>query len=430
MSPVTVLIVGGGQRGTIYGTFCLTNPTLAKVTALCEENPKRRSNYATAHSIPASHVFSDYTAIPAGLAQAAVVSTLDQSHAEIVVRLAGLGYHILCEKPMAVTLSDCERMRVAVKESGVIFACGHVLRYSPYTRALKKVLDSGEIGEIINIVHVEPVGWFHFAHSFVRGNWRNESSTSFSLMTKCCHDIDLLLHYMTPSKATRVSSFGSLTHFKKSQKPIAAGHSTSCLTCPIQKTCPYSATELYLTHAKNLNKNWPLSVICGGDEVDATTPKDLEDLVLAKLSSPDSNYARCVYEMPDNDVCDHQVVNIEFEGGKTASMTMVAFTESVCQRSTRIHGTLGEIIGDMSTFSVFNFGTKQKRVIDSRVLDADNDGTSGHGGGDAGLMAAFVAAVASGDQSVVGCDVDDVYNSHALVFAAEEARIQGTVVSL
>ncbi|KAJ3071860.1 hypothetical protein HDU99_002329, partial [Rhizoclosmatium hyalinum] len=297
--------------------------------------------------------------------------------------------------------------------------------YSPYTRALQSVLRSGEIGDIINVVHVEPVGWYHFAHSFVRGNWRNEAETSFSLMTKCCHDVDLLTHLFAPLKAKRVSSFGSLTHFKKSRKPKEAGDAKNCLDCSISSSCPYSATSLYITQARKLNKNWPISVVCGGQEVDAETPQDLEDLVVSKLR--DGQYGACVYEIPDNDVCDHQVVNIEFEGGKTASLTMVAFTESVCQRATRIHGTKGEIIGDMSTFTVFDFGSKVKRTVDPAKTDVDGDGTSGHGGGDSGLMHAFIRAVATGDQSLLGCDVNDVFESHRLVFAAEEARLKGTV---
>ncbi|KAJ3242648.1 hypothetical protein HDU78_001317 [Chytriomyces hyalinus] len=428
MSPVTFIVVGAGQRGNVYGDFCLRNPLAASVVAVCETNSKRKRNFVDKHSISQENVFEDYKLIPAGLAQAAVVSTLDDLHVDMVVRLASLGYSILCEKPMATTLADCERMRKAVKDNNVLFACGHVLRYSPYTRALKKVLDAGEIGDIVNIAHIEPVGWYHFAHSFVRGNWRNEAQTSFSLMTKCCHDIDLLLHYMTPNKATRVSSFGGLYHFKKSQKPKAAGTATKCLECPLKDSCAYSATQLYIPNARRLNRGWPVSVVCEGAEVDAQTPKDLEDLVMEKLAN--GPYGNCVYEIEDNDVCDQQVVNVEFEGGKTATMTMIAFTEAVCQRSTRIHGTKGEIIGDMSKFTVFNFETREKREVDPATFDLDKDGTSGHGGGDSGLMNAFVRALQTGDQSKVGCDVDDVFNSHALVFAAEEARRKGIVVSL
>ncbi|KAI8614168.1 NAD(P)-binding protein [Chytriomyces sp. MP71] len=428
MSPVTVIVVGAGQRGNVYGDFCKRNPSLATVVGVAETHEKRRSNFVAKHAIAAENVYDDFRSIPRGLAQAAVVSTLDDLHVDMVVHLASLGYHIMCEKPMATTLADCERMRTAVKDNSVLFACGHVLRYSPYTRALKNILDAGDIGDIVNINHIEPVGWYHFAHSFVRGNWRNEAQTSFSLMTKCCHDIDLLLHYMTPNKATRVSSFGGLYHFKKSQKPKEAGIAKNCLDCKLKDSCAYSATQLYVPAARRLQKGWPVSVVCEGSEVDAATPQDLEDLVLDKLRH--GPYGNCVYEIEDNDVCDQQVVNIEFEGGKTASLTMIAFTEAVCQRTTRIHGTKGEIIGDMSKFTVFNFETREKREVDPSLMDVDKDGTSGHGGGDSGLMHAFIRAINAGDQSTVGCDVDDVFNSHALVFAAEESRRNGTVVSL
>ncbi|ORY51246.1 NAD(P)-binding protein [Rhizoclosmatium globosum] len=374
-NPVTVLVVGAVREEMydnlnsypfkIYASFCLTHPSLATVVAVCESNAKRQSNFALRHKIEPKNVLSDYKQITKGLAQCAVVSTLDQSHADIVVHLASLGYHILCEKPWPF-------MRQAVLKAGVLFACGHVLRYSPYTRALQSVLRSGEIGDIINVVHVEPVQFrmVPFCPSFVRGNWRNEAETSFSLMTKC---------------AKRVSSFGSLTHFKKSQKPKEAGDAKNCLDCSISSSCPYSATSLYITQAH---------------------------LVVSKLR--DGQYGACVYEIPDNDVCDHQV---------TASLTMVAFTESVCQRATRIHGTKGEIIGDMSTFTVFDFGSKVKRTVDPAKTDVDGDG-------DSGLMHAFIRAVATGDQSLLGCDVNDVFESHRLVFAAEEARLKGTVVSL
>ncbi|KAJ3121650.1 hypothetical protein HK100_012290 [Physocladia obscura] len=429
-APVTIIVIGAGQRATIYGNWALAHPALAKVVAVCESNAKRQANYAAVHAIDAAHRYSEYKNIPAGLADAAIVSTLDQSHADIVCHLASLGYHIMCEKPMATALSDCERMRDAILASKVLFACGHVLRYSPYTRALKAVLDSGEIGEIINIVHIEPVGWWHFAHSFVRGNWRNEADSSFSLMTKCCHDVDLVLHFFNPLRAVRVSSFGSLSHFKQSKKPIEAGNVKNCLDCPINTSCPYSATELYITKAKEFDKGWPVSVVCGGAEVDVDNAADLEDLVTEKLRDEEGGYGKCVYEIEDNDVCDQQVVNIEFEGGKTASLTMVAFTEAVCQRSTRIHGTKGEIIGDMSTFSVYNFGTKKKRIVNPKNADEMTDGTSSHSGGDSGIMEAFVLAVSTGDQSKMGCDVNDVFNSHALVFAAEKARVNGTIIKL
>lgn len=121
-----------------------------------------------------------------------------------------------------------------------------VMRYSPYNIAIKAILDSGVLGDIINVQHIEPVGFEHFAHSYVRGNWRNEESTSFSLMTKCCHDLDIVSMYMGKDKPVRLSSFGSLTHFKPSKKPKEAGAATRCTECAFERKCPYSAKKIYL----------------------------------------------------------------------------------------------------------------------------------------------------------------------------------------
>ncbi|KAJ3191274.1 hypothetical protein HK101_007923 [Irineochytrium annulatum] len=427
LRPVTLAIIGAGERGSMYGRYALEHPTLAKVVSVAEPRPNRRVDFAALHDLGPDLVFAtaeDLIARPVAVAQAAIVCTQDSSHADIVVALAARGYHILCEKPMATTIEDCKRMTEAVERAGVIFGMGHVLRYSPYTVALKEVLDSGCIGDIVNIQHTEPVGHYHFAHSYVRGNWAKESESSFSLMTKSCHDLDLILHLLPTARReiNRVSSFGNLTHFNRRSKPSEAGDAKRCLDCPLASTCAYSATRIYLDRARAGSAGWPVSVVVGDDARANTPVRDLEDLVRAKLR--DGPYGRCVYEC-ENDVADHQVVNIELDGGRvTASFTMVAFTESICQRRTWIHGTKGEIEGDMQTFNVVEFETRKRSRIDPR------SSLGGHGGGDFGLAAAFVEAVAGKGQERLGCTVQDVLKSHMLVFAAEEARRKGVVVNM
>jgi predicted dehydrogenase len=134
-------------------------------------------------------LFDDWAKVAAlpKFADAVVISVMDHLHAPVVSAFSKLGYHILVEKPMATSVADCVNMAKEVDAAGdLIFGVGHVLRYSPYNTLVKEVLDSGVIGEIVNIQHMEPVGNEHFSHSFVRGNWKSESETSFALMTKCC----------------------------------------------------------------------------------------------------------------------------------------------------------------------------------------------------------------------------------------------------
>jgi predicted dehydrogenase len=145
---------------------------------------------------------------------------------------------------------------------------------------------------------------------------------------------------------------------------------------------------------------------------------DIENVTEALETGP---YGKCVYES-SNDVCDHQVVNLEFSDGSTASFTMVAFTSAICERQTRMHFTHGEIIGDMSTFTVTDFRTQHTQVHHPKL-----DG-GGHGGGDLGLMKAFVEAVATGRQDVLGTSVEEVLKSHLTVFAAEMSRKEGRVI--
>ncbi|ETW84569.1 hypothetical protein HETIRDRAFT_312391 [Heterobasidion irregulare TC 32-1] len=422
LEPVTVAIIGCGQRGNSYAAYAITEPTKCKVVAIAEPRPKTRALMQDAHRIDRSLVFNSWTefyeasaetirTIGKRLADAVVIAVQDHMHAELVEAFASQGYHVLCEKPMATSISDCLRIETSIKKAGVIFGMGHVLRYSPYNQAITEIVRSGKLGELVNVVHVEPVGHYHFAHSYVRGNWALEQESSFSLMTKSCHDIDILCSWLSPAAPTRVSSFGGLQHFRKSAKPTEAGRALRCLDCPAERQCPYSAKRIYLDKVVTGDAGWPSSTIVDGIP-------DIENITEVLRLGP---YGKCVYES-DNDVCDNQVVNIQYSSGATASFTMVAFTSLICDRQTRLHFTHGEIVGDMKTFTVNNFRTGQS------VLHKPKDEGGGHGGGDLGLIRTFVEAVRTGRQELLGTDVTEVLKSHMTVFAAEHSRKQGVVV--
>ncbi|KAF8138617.1 hypothetical protein EV363DRAFT_1154683 [Boletus edulis] len=421
-APITLAIIGCGQRGSSYAVYALDQPHQCKVVAIAEPRVNTRTLFAKAHAVDDTLVFNTWQdllkasaetleAVGKRLADAVIVAVHDHMHKEVVLAFAQQGYHILCEKPMATNLRDLVEMEKAINEAKIIFAMGHVLRYSPYTKALTEVVRSGQLGELVNAVHVEPVGYFHFAHSYVRGNWAKEAESSFSLMTKSCHDIDLLCHWLSPATPTRVSSFGSLHHLKKDRKPKAAGSATRCFECPIENECPYSAKKIYLDPVSHGDTSWPACTLVDGIP-------DIENITEALRNGP---YGKCVYES-DNDVCDHQVVNIEFSSGATAAFTMVAYTSLICQRQTRLHFTHGEIVGDMSKFTVTDFRT------DKRTAHYPANEGGGHGGGDLGLIRAFTNAVRAGDQSVLGVNVGEILTSHLTVFAAEESRKKGNVV--
>lgn len=414
--PVTAVVVGAGGRGTNYALFAKEFPDRLKIVGVAEPREWNRSRMVSTHAIPPENVFTDWRDLAARprFADLVIIATQDRMHTEPAIALAEKGYAMLLEKPMAPTEEECVRIVDAVKRAGILFGVCHVLRYTSYTQALKQVLDSGAIGQVISIQHLEPVGYWHQAHSFVRGNWRNSVESSSMLLAKSCHDLDWL-RYAVGSACLSVSSFGSLTHFKRSEKPAEAGAATRCLECAFEPRCPYSAKKIYLGRLDRGETGWPVSVVDP-----EPTP---ESLTQALRTGP---YGRCVYEC-DNDVVDNQVVNLAFAGGRTGVFTMTAFNQAA-HRKTRIFGTLGEIYGDGERLEIFDFLTDQTRVIETNTADGGILG--GHGGGDYGLMDRFVAAVAANDQGLILSGADESLETHRMVFAAERARLEHRVVDL
>ncbi len=410
-----VIILGAGSRGTGYANFIARFPEKAEVVAVAEPRDFYRNRLGDEHHIPADRRFHSWTEVVARprFADAVLICMQDDMHEEPAIACARLGYHILLEKPMAPTPEACQNIVTHVKAAKIVFAVCHVLRYTVFTRKLKQILQEQSIGDIVSIQHLEPVGHWHQAHSFVRGNWRNEKQSSFMLLAKCCHDVDWL-RYIMDKPCRKVQSFGGLQHFRAECQPVGA--SDNCLDCPaeIENQCPYSALKIYLRDRIDKGiTGWPADVL--------TNDQTAAGIRQALREGP---YGRCVYKC-DNDVVDHQVVNMQFEDGSTAAMTMTAFCNER-GRQTRIFGTRGSLQADSRKIIVTDFLTGESKTIDTDIL---NDGgiLSGHGGGDGGIMDAFLKAVATGDKSLILSGIEETLESHLMVFAAEKSRRTGLI---
>jgi len=414
MKTVTVLIVGAGSRGICHAEFALQHPEKMKVIGVAEPRDFYRNQMAAKYNIPEKYVFKDWkeAAEMPKFADAVVISTQDKMHVEPAVAFADLGYHMLLEKPIAPDEKGCRKVIKAVEKNNIIFAVCHVLRYTAYTRKIKEIIKSGRIGKVVCVQHLEPVGYWHQAHSFVRGNWRREDESSPMLLAKSCHDLDWIRFIMdVPCK--KVSSFGSLKHFKAEEKP--KGAADRCLDCKIEAKCPYSARKIYLGRLEKGQTGWPLDVI--------TPDLTVEGVTRALREGP---YGRCVYAC-DNDVVDNQVVNMEFEGGRTATFTMTAFTEAGGRRTT-IFGTRGELRGNSDKIEVFDFLSDKTEEISANAQE--NSIIGGHGGGDYWIKDAFIKAVATGDRSHILSGPAESLETHLMVFAAEKARRLNRVVAV
>jgi predicted dehydrogenase len=415
MAPISIVVIGAGQRGVGYARWARRHPDRASVVAVAEPSPVRRARLAAEHGIPAGNVAADWRELAGRgrLADAVLICTQDRMHAEPAEAFAALGYHILLEKPMAPDEAGCRRIVAAVEKAGALFAVAHVLRYTPYTRAVREIVTSGQLGDIMSVQHLEPVGFWHHAHSYVRGNWRRSDLATSMLMAKSCHDLDWL-QYVLGRAPLRVSSFGSLAHFTAAHRP--EGAADRCVACSVETSCPYSAPRLYRGLLDRGEHRWPLSVV-----IDDFSPQALEE---ALRSGP---YGRCVYAC-DNDAVDHQVVALEFPGATTATFTMTAFTEAG-HRRTQLFGTRAELAGDGETIRVYDFLTRAERLITPAAAGGMNTG-EGHAGGDAGLMDAFTGAVATGNRELISSGPRESLASHLAVLAAERARLNGTVETI
>ena len=416
--PVTLAIVGAGKRGEAYSDYAKLHPDQLRVVAVAEPRRLLRDRLAIAHRIAPERCFDGYDALAkAGkIADAVAICTQDRMHCAPVELLAPLGYAILLEKPLSPDPDEAERVIACVKRHRNLFAVCHVLLYTELTMKLREILRAGTIGEIVSVQHLEPVAWWHQAHSFVRGNWRNATEASFMLLAKSCHDIDWLRHIVN-SRCQRVVSFGSLRHFKASEKP--AGAADRCWDCEVEADCPYSAKRIYHTHfQRDSVANYINDVITAG----RNTLEAVED---ALRHGP---YGRCVYAC-DNDVVDNQTVMMEFAGPVTVNFTMTAFTPTI-HRTTRIFGTRGFIDTDFVRIRVFDFLTEKETVHDTSVRPDGATAAAGHGGGDYNIMKAFVHAVATGYPSGLHSDADASLETHRMVFAAEQSRLEGRIVDL
>lgn len=416
--PVTLAIVGAGKRGEAYAAYAKNHPELARVVAVAEPRPLLRERMAREHDVPEENCFVSYEdfARRPRMADAALICVQDRMHLAAIEAIAPHGYAILLEKPMASDLASCERIIECVKKHGNLFAVCHVLLYTDLTRKLRELVRGGAIGELVNMQHFEPVGWWHQAHSFVRGNWRNEEESSFMLLAKSCHDMDWMRH-MVDQRCTRVASFGSLRHFRAAEKP--AGAADRCWECPVEPDCPYSAKRIYYAHfGRDRGVDYLNDIITGG----RNTREAVEE---ALRTGP---YGRCVYAC-DNDVVDHQTVMLEYEGPVTATFAMTAFTPAT-HRSARLCGTRGYIETDFVHIKHFDFLTEKETVYDTSSHATGSTAAAGHGGGDYHLMRSFVHAVATGDLSEIHSGPDATLESHRITFAAERARREGRMIEL
>lgn len=411
-TKITLALVGAGERGqNCYAPYAKIKGYDVSFVAVAEPIDGRREIFAEEYNVPKENVFSsaaEFLSKPK-MADAVIIATQDNQHFDYACQAIKLGYSIMLEKPISPDLKECLELQRLAEEHGTTILVCHVMRYTKFYRKLKELIDQKVIGDVVSVTHTENVAYWHYAHSYVRGNWRSREQSSPMILAKCCHDMDILA-WLLNSRCETVASFGDLKYFKKENAP--EGSPERCLDgCPHSGSCPYFAPSIYLTD----DLSWPTTCL-GTDTSYEARKKQLEV----------GPYGKCVFHN-DNDVVDHQIASLKFENGVTVAFTMCAFSNQ-CDRTMKIMGTKGEIRATMENniIEVTEFGQGIMTGTTNRYHLIP--GNTGHSGGDEGIMEEF-CAILKGERENNNTIADSVH-SHVVSFASEESRLSGKMINI
>ena len=417
-----VILVGAGDRGMIYAKESLCPNADFQIVAVVEPMQSRRDAAGELFNIAPSRRYASVAqATREGkFADAAFICTMDKQHADTAIPFMELGYHILLEKPIAPGPEDTQRIIACAREHHSIVMVCHVLRYAPFYTEIKKRIAAGELGCILNIQMAEQVSYYHMSVSYVRGKYGDPGiSGSGMLLSKCSHDLDLMVWFMNGEKPTQVYSVGSLQQFKPENAP--AGAAERCLPgCAYRDTCPYSAKMLYVDHPQRwANRVWN---DCGLRNAD-------EPAKLRSLAEADNQYGRCVYRT-NMKIVDHQSVLVAFESGATATLNMVGGA-SAAGRTLRIIGTRGELEGsfEQERFAVHHIAPEAAGGRVTEIVDVSaQQKRDAHGGGDARLLSDFWALLRGEEASICCTSLERSIIGHEIAYQAEACRNAGSKI--
>lgn len=418
MRQLTAICIGAGGRGRGYCRIMNESPEKFKVVGVADPLDSARNHIVDSYNIPKENVYHSWDEILARpkFADIAIISTMDRMHFDPAMKAIELGYDLLLEKPIAPTPDECVKLAQAAHKKGVKVLVCHVLRYTPFYKRVKSIIDNGTIGNVMSVIALERVGNIHFSHSYVRGNWHSEEETTPMLLAKSCHDLDII-QWLIGKTCKKVSSFGDLSYFKSENAPKGAPVKCYGGNCPVSETCPYNSERLYL------EKDWWLCKVPGrfiSKTIDPTTEE-------TRTALDTTDYGLCVFHA-NNDVLDHQTVDMLFEDNVTASFTVNAFNGG--GRAIHIFGTKGELVAEANATEIRVFDADTGKWSGVPVRETDESIAGGHGGGDQGIIYDLYDYLCG---TYNGCSVADISVSaanHLIGYAAEEARHTSTVVDV
>ena len=417
----TVAIIGCGSRGRdAYGKLFKKFSEKWEIVALCDVSEKQIDVSAQEFCVKKKNLFLDENKFfEEKRADLLVIATQDKDHARQCKKALELGYNVLLDKPISSDENELKELLSTQKKTGGKVMVCHVLRYAPVYVKMAEEIKSGRLGKIISINATEQICYWHFSHSYVRGNWRNSIQTSPVIMAKCCHDMDIL-QYFAGAKCKSVYSIGSLSFFNRNNQPVGAAD--RCAECKYNDICTYSAENQYIKRWKKencLEDCWPFNVVC------RDIPNTEEKI---RKAYRENQYGRCVFAC-DNNVCDNQQVIIDFENGVHATFHMNAFSDQM-GRKIQVYGTEGFIDYQGTGFSgglrIDHYAKDQKVYDEAALLKDLGKDAFGHGGGDVMLLDSLYETLCGNEKAETS--LENSIESHLMSIAAEKSRLSGKAV--
>lgn len=404
MKPKQLAVIGCGLRAEGYLLeMGLGRPGCdVQLAALADPNQPNRDYYAQQYTQDPTTVklFDTGPQLLDALGDqldGVIIASPNTFHREALVPSLKLGLTVLLEKPVATTAEDCAAMwRAHHEHPDAPLMIGFVLRFSPFYRRIKQLIDGGTVGQTLAITATEEMN-ASLSSVFVRDWRRNRDLAGPLMLEKCAHDMDIL-NWLIGDQVTRVASFSRRTHL--TPRPGAA---MRCIDCQFQQTCRYS-------------------------------PQNLEPYVIDPTQAdryrgdygPSNDL--CVFNQ-EKDVPDHQVVNLEYANGVLANFAVV-MDQPINTRTIKIMGTDAQIIGDVrrNQLTVISHAKNRRESVRTEQIEVVRD-DSGHDGADSGISTHFqnmMLGHPTGDWPTLRDGID----AGLVALAAEDSATTGHAINM
>lgn len=388
-------IIGTGARAKAFTPQLHAKLPRAELFGLCDTDPARLADFSDRNGLTGVPTFTDIDAFLASPDLDGVIVTVpDFVHCAVTVKALRAGKAVYIEKPIAHTLDDAYAMLEAQQQTGGLVYVGFNLRASPAYQAIRDVIASGRLGQIIHINCTEQLHVAHIA-SYMRRFHRKTAYNGGLLNTKCSHDLDIMNWLVGHQhRVTKISSFGGNNIFLPAKQPA-----THCHKCPVDvyRQCPYK---------------FPGSddIRAGRKPIPAST-----DLYPGDL---------CVYTA-DKDIADNQTVILEWDNGVRGSFNLQGF-QHYGDRMARIWGEKGVL--DFAGYNDPHIKVTDSATGDTQAYHFQPRAAGTHGGTDLLMIDRFIDAMETRNAGDSG--LSEGLAATLLAIKADESRLSGRTVQL